>query len=86
MREQFEIEKAHDAIIPVLNNELPGVKFHISPSQEERMIVALDVLCWVLGHDHNTRFADNLASLLKQLKEKGFELSNLPEPPTPPAA
>jgi hypothetical protein len=86
MREEIEITKAHDALIPVLLNELPGVKMHMDDRQKERMTVALDVLCWVLKHEHNTTFEKNLALLLKQLEENGFTLNAIPEPPTPPAA
>lgn len=33
-----------------------------------------DVLCWVLDHDHNTKFRDNMAKLEQWLREHGREL------------
>jgi hypothetical protein len=40
---------------------------------------AEDVLCWVLGHTHNTTFAENLRTIEMRLEALGIRLVELPE-------
>lgn len=51
-------------------NPLP-VPFEGSP-----MHAALDALCWVLEHDHNQTFADNIRKIESHLAARGYLLEN----------
>jgi hypothetical protein len=70
----LRIQWAHDLIAGII---LAGVPL-VSPVESERMRAALDGLCWVLGHAHNTDFADNL----ERLRARAFAAGrSFPEQP-----
>ncbi len=46
----------------------------------QQFVSNCDVLCWLLGHDHNTTFADNLDKLEKYVASLGYQLTQAPEP------
>lgn len=71
MKSELEIQRAHDLIVPVL---LGDVKVKLDERAKLVMHAAADVLCWVLDHDHNDAFAQNIEQLEQKLKEKGFIL------------
>jgi len=67
VRDGIEIQRAHDLLWEIhVGRMLPGVM--------RETHVALDVLCWVLQHQHNRSFADNLRKLEQQLRNLGYEL------------
>jgi len=68
MRTPDEIQKAHDVLWSVLMNETPVTLFGDS---EIGAHAALDVLCWILRHDHNKAFEENLEKLLEEIKRNG---------------
>ena len=62
--------RAHDILSAFVLGEVPGVKSKAS----RELHAALDVLCWVLGHDHNPAFAENLDTLASLAAAQGYEL------------
>jgi len=69
-----EIQRAHDLLVPVLLGEVPN-PFE-TPESKRYLHCAADVLCWILQHDHNLTFGENLEKLETGLKELGFQLNN----------
>ncbi len=69
LRSFEEIQRAHDRLHAIVNGEIP------SPFNEEAAVIvvaSLDVLCWVLHHDHNTTFADNMLEIDEMLARNGI--------------
>ena len=66
-----DIQKAHDTLVAVITGEV-----EVELSEPERLMFhsALDTLCWVLSHDHNTAFAHNLKALQDDLYAKGYRI------------
>ena len=60
MRDSDTIQRAHDTLVGIALGE---VEVRGLDPEEPRLIGALDALCWVLEHEHNTAFADNLRKL-----------------------
>ena len=60
MRDSDTIQRAHDTLVGIAlgDVEVPGLD-----PEDPGFVGALDVLCWVLEHDHSTAFADNLRKL-----------------------
>ncbi len=75
LRDRTEIQRAHDILSAIVTEEVP----HPSPANPLPFICALDVLCWVLKHDHNQTFASNLEFIDKAMKESGFVLRFEPD-------
>lgn len=73
MRDEIEIARAHDLMVAIAMGEVPS-PFSDSGVSMERLQVATDVLCWVLRHNHNQEFADNLAKIEAWLKARGIVL------------
>jgi len=73
MKTQLEIQRAHDLLAGIFVGEIP---FRFTPAAEKPMHAALDVLCWVLGHDHNEAFGENLRKLEEDIRARGFVLEN----------
>lgn len=46
----------------------------LTPEMRDRLMISCDVLCWVLKHDHNPTFEENISKLEAQLKEIGVNL------------
>lgn len=73
MRSPDEVQRAHDVLVAVVTGEVPD------PFPDEQSMVAaragLDVLCWVLHHDHNQTFARNLEAIVGALVAQGYVLS-----------
>lgn len=70
-----QIQMAHDMLVPIVLGDftLPGL------SEEDRLHLQhrLDVLCWVLEHDHNRSFSVTLNNVQAGLMEMGIVLSPL---------
>jgi hypothetical protein len=70
-RPEEEIVAAHDRLVALLMNEITNP----FPDLPQPMLVAVtDVLCWVLQHDHNTKFQENLDKLDRSMLESGCVL------------
>jgi hypothetical protein len=69
MRDEVEIIRAHDILRAVALREVS-----IQLDEDSRLILhcVLDALCWVLHHDHNTKFADNLQEIETAAAKAGF--------------
>jgi hypothetical protein len=68
LRPAAEIQRAHDILVAVLLGETP-----LRPNDRARryISVACDALCFVLSHEHNTTFAENLQTIEAEIKEAG---------------
>ena len=67
-RDPDEIQKAHDIIAQLLlDKELLPV---IEPTvlRQRELVAVAETLCWVLRHDHNTRFAERLKRIYDRLE------------------
>jgi hypothetical protein len=73
MRSQDELQRAHDVLLAIVLEEVPNV---LLTEDDLPLHAAADTLCWVLQHDHNTNFADNLASLQALLAKAGYVLKD----------
>lgn len=78
IRNYEDIELAHDC--------LRGWVMGVAPEDMDEEALqpthaALDVLCWVLGHDHNTTFGDNLEKLgwrqMTKVEEEGEDAESI---------
>lgn len=68
MKREEEIQAAHDRLQAIVLGEVPN------PFPGVSLVAVLDVLCWVLGHEHNPRFAENLTTIDNFLRKAGFRL------------
>jgi hypothetical protein len=73
MKTELEIQRAHDLLIGIVIGEAPN-PFKPGSIEQECLTVACDVLCWVLGHDHNIQFQGNLDKIENWLKQYGVVL------------
>ena len=71
MRAQQEIQKAHDMLWCQITGDVP---FVFEESARLPMHAALDVLCWVLRHDHSDGFPKVLAELTVELAKRGYTI------------
>ena len=71
IRDPNEIQRAHDLLIGILLGETP---YHLTKEAKGRYSMMACVLCWVLQHDHNPRFAELLKEVEAAIKEAGLEL------------
>lgn len=72
MKTQAEIQEAHDRIVQTVLGDAPN-PFE-GANSKMLLIAAADVLCWVLEHEHNQSFADNLKKLTEGQRALGYEL------------
>lgn len=79
-----EIQLAHDQIATLILADLPGVV--VTEENKKNMALALDVLCWVLDHNHNVTFAGNLETIKRTLEAAGYRVARLPRPMKPDEA
>ena len=77
MRNRADIQKAHDILVAVKLKEVP---VYLDDADADKLTAALDVLCWVLGHDHNHSFRDNLKAIEEEAAQNGAVLVALPGP------
>jgi hypothetical protein len=65
MRSADEIQFAHDVLVGIIlgEAELRGA----TKEDLKNITNAAAVLCWVLRHDHNTSFGENLKRILDAL-------------------
>lgn len=79
MRTADEIQWAHDTFAQLVAGELP-VKFEDHEAQRPKIQASLDALCWVLEHDDNQAFGNNLSAIHDGLTEAGYVLRKAPAP------
>jgi hypothetical protein len=73
MKTNLDIQAAHDRLVAILLGEVPN-PFDDDPKAQGMLTAATDVLCWVLEHDHNLNFAENLQNIDAFLAERGLVL------------
>jgi len=73
LRPLSEMQRAHDQLVGIVLGE---VEIGLDEEEVRHLDTAASVLCWVLGHNHNMTFADNLAKLEKATKAAGYELKD----------
>jgi len=61
IRDERQIQRAHDILVGVIRGETPPIL--MDEAGRNGMQAAIDTLCWVLHHDHNPAFSDNLAKV-----------------------
>jgi hypothetical protein len=81
-----ECQHAHDMLVGLLvGDELDRDPIlddgeQLDPATRMCMRAAADVLCWVLGHGHNTSFAENLEGIEREMQRRGIVLRKLDQP------
>ena len=82
MRPLAEIQAAHDRLLAIILGEIPN-PFRDGEHGRERMIAmmkqATGVLCWVLNHDHDGSFAQNLEWIDEFMESRGMRLGPVSE-------
>lgn len=75
LRSEDEIQAAHDRLVAIMLGEIPY------PYQNRYALTKLEaaasVLCWILGHEHNTSFGENLERIDRFMRAEGYELTEL---------
>ena len=69
MKTEAEIQRAHDILAAIILKEVP---LQVRPEQMERMLGSADVLCWLLDHDHNQSFTENLKRIEDAFAQMGI--------------
>jgi len=83
IRTADEAQRAHDMLIQLLlDDDLRKRILGPESVDPEGLIVAsiranADVLCWLLGHQHNTTFETNLEGVERMLRKLGIEIIDL---------
>jgi hypothetical protein len=72
LKSEEEIQKAHDAIATIVLGE---VDFGYPSGALQAAHHCLDVLCWILNHDHNPAFGDNLTMIFQEAERRGCKLT-----------
>lgn len=66
-----QIVRAHDILLAVILGE---IDITITQTAKDSAGIAASVLCWILGHDHNSDFAENLARIERSAELNGYKL------------
>jgi hypothetical protein len=69
LRPAMEIQRAHDLLAGLILEEVP---LGITDEIRSGLTAAASVLCWVLKHDHNTRFQELLDAVEKAAAVQGY--------------
>ena len=78
MKTADQIQRAHDLLVGLILDEEVSAQV-INADDQEKVIIALDALCWVLGHNHNIKFAENIRQIELRLEALGIRIERLPE-------
>lgn len=70
MKTQDEVQRAHDLLCGIVTGEVRS--FPMAPSELQSLHAVLDCLCWILEHEHNQVFQENMAILEERLQEAGY--------------
>ena len=76
IRSAVEVQRAHDVLCAIVTGL---VDIGCNPSEKRIWAQAVGVLCWALGHEHNTAFEDALAELEDEIAKRGYSFVELPE-------
>lgn len=77
MKTELEIQRAHDILVEIILKRAPN------PFEEDAMPFLLAnaaVLCWILDHDHNPAFGENLVKIQSWLLNHGYEIQKADKP------
>jgi hypothetical protein len=77
VRTADEVQRAHDILVEaMINGELCAVAFKGAGALLDLECVKanVDVLCWLLGHNHNRTFTNNLSTVETACEIAGYEL------------
>lgn len=74
IRTEDEVQKAHDVFWEFCHNEKLRAEVARTPRQLEILNRTLDVLCWMLRHDHNENFDRFMGGLMGAAEAGGFKL------------
>jgi hypothetical protein len=72
VKTQDEVQRAHDLLWGIITGDVRS--FSIAPSERQLLHAVLDCLCWILEHEHNQAFQENMTRLEKHLQEAGYRL------------
>lgn len=75
LRDVKEVQRAHDLLAGIVLADVPN-PLGDHPEATEVIICLLDVLCWVLKHDHVNTFPDNLKKIEDWLNAQGYQLED----------
>jgi hypothetical protein len=75
LRTPDELQWAHDMLVGLIVDD--GMRREILGLDEDgKILVSMkanaDVLCWILGHDHNRTFEKNLDAIHGAMLESGY--------------
>ena len=84
MRIEPEIESIHNLLGALLQGKYPELEDDLVSCRRE-MTVAADVLCWVLEHTNNGKFAANIVELSERLRHHGIDPADAMVTPIPRA-
>jgi hypothetical protein len=70
LRDLGAIQRAHDVLWAEVTGDVP---FVLDEHSRPLARVALDVLCWVLHHDHSDGFPKTLATIEQGLVARGYQ-------------
>ena len=73
IRPGHQVQRAHDILAGIILGDAPSPWGDPVPPE---IIAAEDVLCWVLQHDHNRTFGENLAKAHCWLVSQGYALKD----------
>jgi hypothetical protein len=76
MRDVNEVQRAHDLLVSLALDE-KLLQAAVTLESRPYILYALNVLCWVLKHDHNVSFALSLTKLEAALKGLGVTVLDL---------
>lgn len=74
LRDALQIQRAHDLLVGCLTD--PRLKDKLPEGAAKVAAAQADVLCWVLEHQHNPRFGEELRLVEAALREAGVELTD----------
>lgn len=75
LKSEEEIQRAHDTLWSLVTGEIAIAS---TRGTIQAAHCALDVLCWILNHDHNKSFQANLDEIQREAERRGFVLTSKP--------
>jgi hypothetical protein len=75
LRDQDEVQFAHDTLGTFLIVDRDYVRENVPEDMRLALFTALDTLCWVLQHDHPSSFVDLLKGVLDVQAERGIGMA-----------
>lgn len=72
MKSADKIQIYHDVLMAVVSEE---IDIGLPPDEINKAHAALDALCWVLDHEHNPKFEENMRKIMALAERKGYKLT-----------